>query len=87
LRKQGANPFMEYQLPRAVISLKQGVGRLIRDSNDRGVLVLCDPRLRSKTYGRIFLKSLPEMTRTSSIDTVHAFFAGAGSSHVELVVS
>jgi ATP-dependent DNA helicase DinG len=87
LRKQGANPFMEYQLPRAVISLKQGVGRLIRDRHDRGVLVLCDPRLRSKAYGRIFLKSLPQMTRTSSTDNVRAFFASTGSSHVEPVAS
>jgi ATP-dependent DNA helicase DinG len=87
LRKQGANPFMEYQLPRAVISLKQGVGRLIRDRHDRGVLVLCDPRLRSKAYGKIFLKSLPQMTRTSSTDNVRAFFASTGSSHVEPVAS
>jgi ATP-dependent DNA helicase DinG len=78
---------MEYQLPRAVISLKQGVGRLIRDRHDRGVLVLCDPRLRSKAYGKIFLKSLPQMTRTSSTDNVRAFFASTGSSHVEPVAS
>jgi ATP-dependent DNA helicase DinG len=87
LRNQGGNPFMEYQLPRAVINLKQGVGRLIRDRDDRGVLVLCDPRLRSKSYGRIFLKSLPEMTRTSNVDNVHDFFAGAGSACIEPVVS
>ena len=79
LRNQGGNPFMEYQLPRAVINLKQGVGRLIRDRDDRGVLVLCDPRLRSKSYGRIFLKSLPEMPRTSSTDTVHEFFSAANA--------
>ena len=79
LRKQGANPFMEYQLPRAVINLKQGVGRLIRGRQDRGVLVLCDPRLRSKAYGKIFLKSLPEMSRTDSMDAVHAFFTGANT--------
>ena len=52
LREQGINPFMAYQLPYAVISLKQGVGRLIRDRGDHGVLVLCDPRLRSKEIGR-----------------------------------
>jgi len=79
MREQGGNPFMEYQLPRAVINLKQGVGRLIRDRDDRGVLVLCDPRLRSKSYGRIFLKSLPEMTRTSNVDNVHEFFAPAAA--------
>jgi ATP-dependent DNA helicase DinG len=87
LREQGGNPFMEYQLPRAVINLKQGVGRLIRDRDDRGVLVLCDPRLRSKAYGRIFLKSLPEMTRTSNLDNVHAFFTTAGSDCGETVAS
>jgi ATP-dependent DNA helicase DinG len=76
LREQGVNPFMEYQLPHAVIALKQGVGRLIRDHADRGVLVLCDPRLLGKSYGRIFLNSLPAMPRTRSADDVHEFFAG-----------
>ena len=85
LREQGINPFMAYQLPNAVISLKQGVGRLIRDHCDRGVLVLCDPRLRSKAYGRIFLKSLPQMPHTSDSDQVHEFFAGIESSRVEPV--
>ena len=75
LRRQGLNPFMQYQLPAAVITLKQGVGRLIRDASDRGVLVLCDPRLRSKAYGRTFLQSLPTMPVTDSVDTVKAFFA------------
>ncbi len=76
MREQGANPFMEYQLPHAVITLKQGVGRLIRDHTDRGVLVLCDPRLLGKSYGRIFLNSLPDMPRTRAVDDVHEFFAG-----------
>lgn len=75
MREQGENPFMQYQLPRAVINLKQGVGRLIRDENDRGVLVLCDPRLRGKAYGKVFLKSLPDMQQTSSTDVVEKFFA------------
>jgi len=79
LREQGANPFMEYQLPRAVITLKQGIGRLIRDQADRGVLVLCDPRLLEKSYGRIFLNSLPAMPRTRDVDDVHEFFAGVES--------
>jgi ATP-dependent DNA helicase DinG len=74
LRGQGLNPFMHYQLPAAVITLKQGVGRLIRDVGDRGVLVLCDPRLRGKAYGRTFLQSLPAMPVTDSIETVKAFF-------------
>ena len=77
LREQGANPFMEFQLPHAVINLKQGVGRLIRDHCDRGVLVLCDPRLRTKSYGRIFLKSLPDMPRTHNSDDLHEFFIDA----------
>jgi len=85
LRNQGLNPFMEYQLPSAVISLKQGIGRLIRDRNDRGVLVLCDPRLRTKSYGKIFLKSLPAMPRTNSVDDVHEFFSDVEPTLVESV--
>ncbi|MEJ2440118.1 MAG: ATP-dependent DNA helicase, partial [Gammaproteobacteria bacterium] len=77
LREQGKNPFMQYQLPAAVITLKQGVGRLIRDTADRGVLVLCDPRLRSKAYGRTFLQSLPQMPISDSLDTVRQFFQPA----------
>lgn len=74
LRKHGGNPFMEYQVPQAVIALKQGVGRLIRDVSDRGLLVLCDPRLRTKSYGKIFLNSLPAMPRTSNLEDVRQFF-------------
>ena len=62
LRRQGRNPFVEYQLPQAVLALKQGVGRLIRDPEDTGVVVLADPRVRTKGYGRAFLASLPPMT-------------------------
>jgi ATP-dependent DNA helicase DinG len=75
LRRQGRNPFIDYQLPNAVIALKQGAGRLIRDIDDRGVLVLCDPRLRQRSYGRIFLNSLPDMRRTGNLQAVHDFFA------------
>jgi ATP-dependent DNA helicase DinG len=75
MRRQGADPFMEYQLPHAVITLKQGAGRLIRDAQDRGVLMLCDPRLFSKGYGRIFLASLPPMPLTREIEDVRRFFA------------
>lgn len=74
MREAGGNPFMEYQLPQAVITLKQGVGRLIRDVNDRGVLVLCDPRLGSKGYGRVFIDSLPPMTKTRKLEVVQRFF-------------
>lgn len=79
IRREGGNPFRDEQLPQAVIALKQGVGRLIRTETDRGVLVLCDPRLIGKSYGRTFLDSLPPFARTRSVDDVRAFF-GAGNS-------
>ena len=75
LREAGGNPFMEYQLPQAVLQLKQGAGRLIRDEEDRGVLVLCDPRLYTKAYGRTVRASLPPMKLTRDIADVEAFFA------------
>ncbi|WP_241546757.1 ATP-dependent DNA helicase [Thiohalobacter thiocyanaticus] len=75
LREAGGNPFMDFQVPSAVITLKQGVGRLIRDATDRGVLVLCDPRLLNKPYGRIFRRSLPPMPLTRELRDVEAFFA------------
>ncbi len=74
LRQRGENPFMSYQLPSAVITLKQGVGRLIRDVRDSGVMVLCDPRLVERPYGRLFLDSLPPMLRTHRIEIVRRFF-------------
>ncbi|MCK9385433.1 MAG: ATP-dependent DNA helicase [Nevskia sp.] len=61
VRERGGNPFFELQLPRAITALRQGVGRLIRDQSDRGLVVLCDPRLRGKAYGRRVLASLPPM--------------------------
>ncbi len=67
MKKRGGNPFIDYQLPQAVIGLKQGAGRLIRGVEDRGLLVLCDPRLTSKPYGRRFLDSLPTMPVTRDI--------------------
>jgi ATP-dependent DNA helicase DinG len=75
INAEGRNAFMEYQLPRAVISLKQGAGRLIRDETDRGVLMICDPRLIAKSYGKRIWRSLPPMTRTREIADVVAFFA------------
>ena len=75
LRRQGDDPFTRYQLPQAVIALKQGAGRLIRDVTDRGVLVLGDPRVINKSYGRVFLNSLPPMPRTRDLQRVKAFFA------------
>jgi len=75
LRRQGGSPFRDLQLPQAVISLKQGAGRLIRDAGDRGVLVVCDPRLLSRSYGHAFLDSLPPMARSRDLRDVQRFFA------------
>lgn len=62
IRDAGGNPFRDYQLPEAVIKLRQGFGRLIRTRQDRGIVVILDPRIRTKPYGRVFLQSLPECT-------------------------
>ena len=75
LQKQGRNAFMEYQLPRAVISVKQGAGRLIRDESDRGVLMICDPRLITRPYGRRVWRSLPPMRRSRELAEAQAFLA------------
>ena len=75
LRASGGNPFFEVQVPQAAIALKQGAGRLIRTETDRGVLMICDPRLIDKSYGRRIWKSLPPMRRTREIADVEAFFA------------
>ncbi|SOD41678.1 ATP-dependent DNA helicase [Nitrosovibrio sp. Nv4] len=75
INKEGRNAFMEYQLPRAVINLKQGAGRLIRDETDRGVLMICDPRLITKPYGKKIWQSLPSMKRTRNIAEVEDFFS------------
>ena len=74
MRRQGKNPFGEYQLPAAVIALKQGAGRLIRDVDDRGLFMLCDRRLLKRQYGHTFLDSLPPMQRTRVIGEVETFF-------------
>ncbi len=74
LRAEGGNPFMQLSLPQAVITLKQGAGRLIRDVHDRGVLAVCDPRLHTKGYGAVFLDSLPPMRRTRDVGEVIDFF-------------
>ena len=75
MQEQGINPFLEYQLPQAIIALKQGVGRLIRDNTDYGVLMICDPRLISRSYGRKFIASLPGMKITNSIKDVENFYS------------
>jgi ATP-dependent DNA helicase DinG len=63
IRSRGGNPFLEYQVPEAVIRLKQGFGRLIRSATDRGQVVILDPRVRTKRYGELFLNSLPDCQR------------------------
>ena len=74
LRRAGGNPFIQLYLPQAVIALKQGAGRLIRDVTDRGALVVCDPRIRTKSYGRVFLESLPPMKQAKDRAEVEQFF-------------
>lgn len=73
IERRGGNPFFEEQVPRAVIALKQGVGRLMRDPADFGVIMLCDQRVRTRAYGRIFLDSLPPMPRTDQLQEVESF--------------
>ena len=74
MKANGGNPFFEFQVPQAAIALKQGVGRLIRDVTDRGVLVICDPRMRTRNYGEVFLNSLPPMPITTELSEVEGFF-------------
>lgn len=80
LNQLGRNAFMEFQLPQAVITLKQGAGRLIRDEEDRGVLMICDPRLLGKTYGSRIWRSLPPMARTREESVALEFFRKHGPS-------
>jgi ATP-dependent DNA helicase DinG len=80
MRASGGSPFNDLQLPQAALQLKQGAGRLIRDETDRGVLMLCDPRLVSKGYGRQILRSLPPMKLTRSLPEVQEFFRPRGES-------
>lgn len=78
LRESGRDPFVTHQLPQAVLLLKQGVGRLLRDPGDRGVVVLCDPRIVRRGYGRVFLNSLPPMPTTRDRDAIRSFFPPEG---------
>ncbi len=73
IRRRGGNPFQEFQLPQAVLALKQGFGRLIRDREDFGVVMLCDPRLRTRGYGRLFLSSLPPATIVADAEEAASF--------------
>jgi ATP-dependent DNA helicase DinG len=79
--ENGGNAFFEYQVPSAVISLKQGFGRLIRSLHDRGLLCLLDNRILKKQYGRVFLSSLPDYARTTDIRAVERFFGHCGESN------
>jgi ATP-dependent DNA helicase DinG len=78
IEEAGGKPFFDYQVPAAVLTLKQGFGRLIRSLEDRGVLVLLDPRIRTKRYGQTFLASLPPYRMTTTITDVEAFFEMQG---------
>ena len=74
IREAGGNPFMTYQVPLAVLELKQGLGRLLRRETDRGILAVMDPRLRSRHYGKIFLRSLPPYRVVHDLEQARAFF-------------
>jgi ATP-dependent DNA helicase DinG len=77
IEDNGGKPFFEYSVPQAVITLKQGIGRLIRSRTDRGVIAILDPRLRTKSYGRDFLQSLPRMRITSDLTDVESILLAA----------
>jgi ATP-dependent DNA helicase DinG len=80
IEENGGKPFFDYQVPSAVLTLKQGFGRLIRSLEDRGVLVLLDPRVRTKRYGQTFLASLPPYRMTATITDVEEFFSATAQS-------
>lgn len=79
IEDSGGSSFHEYSVPQAIIALKQGLGRLIRSTTDRGVLAVLDPRLRTKSYGRVFLQSLPQCRVTSRIDELPSIFRSVGT--------
>jgi ATP-dependent DNA helicase DinG len=74
IRARGGEPFSEYQVPLAILTLQQGLGRLIRHRGDRGVLAVLDPRLRTKGYGRRFVASLPPAPIVHDLAAIEAFF-------------
>lgn len=85
IKARGGNAFQEQHLPRAIIAFKQGIGRLIRDRCDRGVLVLCDPRLGQMNYGRVFLSSLPPAPIVRRFEAVQEFFAMANPAQTDAI--
>jgi ATP-dependent DNA helicase DinG len=84
IRSRGGNPFMEYQIPSAIITLKQGLGRLIRKRSDRGILSILDVRILTSRYGRFFLESLPSIPVTHNLSDIDSFFAETGSTRQRL---
>jgi ATP-dependent DNA helicase DinG len=76
IQREGGNPFSEYQVPNAVLRLKQGFGRLLRSTNDRGILAVLDNRLTTKSYGRLFMDSLPDYDITDRIEDLVEFMRG-----------
>jgi len=74
IRRRGGEPFSEYQVPLAILTLQQGLGRLIRHRRDRGVLAVLDPRLRTKGYGRRFIASLPPAPVVQDLEAIERFF-------------
>jgi ATP-dependent DNA helicase DinG len=76
VRRRGGQPFAEYQLPLAVLDLKQGLGRLLRSRSDRGLLAVLDPRLTTRPYGRAFLRSLPPYPVLRDLDACREWFHG-----------
>ena len=73
MEERGENPFFHYQIPRAVISLKQGLGRLMRHKQDRGILAILDSRIYKRSYGKLFLKSLPPARILHSLEELKGF--------------
>ena len=84
MEQAGLNPFIDYQLPEAIINLRQGIGRLIRDIDDHGILVICDPRIKTRAYGKKILSSLPEMKCTSELSALDDFFNQRGKTERSL---
>src|SRR5436309_8081381 len=73
IRREGGNPFAQYQVPNAILRLKQGVGRFLRSTTDRGILAVLDNRINTKSYGRLFMASLPDYEVTDSIEKLAEF--------------
>jgi ATP-dependent DNA helicase DinG len=81
IRHQGGNPFREYQTPMAVLALKQGLGRLLRSRTDHGLLVVLDPRIITRPYGKAFLRSLPPYPVVQDLESCRRFFSKEPASH------